>query len=349
MDETGASLIPKGFRIEFLGSRREFITLLGAAAAAWPLAARAQQERMRRLGVIMQMAEKDPQAQLNVLALQKGLLARGLNPGQNLRIEYRFGAASVEAIHTAVTDILATSPDVILAHGTAVTAGLQKQTQSVPIVFTVVSDPIGSGFIQSFARPGGNLTGFTNFLEPSMAAKWLELLKEIAPGISRVGILFNPQMAADGGMYFVRPVETSAVALGVKTVRLPVQSPGDIDQAINAFAQESDGGLIAPPDSTTLPHRDLILVLAARHRLPAIYPYRFFLTGGGLMSYGMDYADVFRRAAEYIDRILNGEKPSELPVQQPTKFELVINLKTAKTLGLDVPDKLLALADEVIE
>jgi putative ABC transport system substrate-binding protein len=329
--------------------RRDFITLLGGAAAAWPLAASAQQERMRRLGVIIQMAEKDPQAQLNVLALQKGLLARGLNPGQNLRIEYRFGAGSVEAIHTAVTDILATSPEVILAHGTAVTADLQKQTQTVPVVFTVMSDPVGSGFIQSFARPGGNLTGFTNFLEPSMAAKWVELLKEIAPGVSRVGILFNPQMAADGGMYFARPAETSAAALGVKTVRLPVQTPADIDQAINAFAQEPGGGLIAPPDSTTLPHRDLILVLAARHGLPAIYPYRFFLTSGGLMSYGMDYADVFRRAAEYVDRILKGEKPADLPVQAPTKFELVINLKTAKALSLEVPPTLLARADEVIE
>jgi putative ABC transport system substrate-binding protein len=329
--------------------RRDFITLLGGAAAAWPLAASAQQERMRRLGVIIQMAEKDPQAQLNVLALQKGLLARGLNPGQNLRIEYRFGAGSVEAIHTAVTDILATSPEVILAHGTAVTADLQKQTQTVPVVFTVMSDPVGSGFIQSFARPGGNLTGFTNFLEPSMAAKWVELLKEIAPGVSRVGILFNPQMAADGGMYFARPAETSAAALGVKTVRLPVQTPADIDQAINAFAQEPGGGLIAPPDSTTLPHRDLILVLAARHGLPAIYPYRFFLTSGGLMSYGMDYADVFRRAAEYVDRILKGEKPADLPVQAPTKFELVINLKTAKALGIEVPPTLLARADEVIE
>jgi putative ABC transport system substrate-binding protein len=329
--------------------RRDFITLLGGAAAAWPLAASAQQERMRRLGVIIQMAEKDPQAQLNVLALQKGLLARGLNPGQNLRIEYRFGAGSVEAIHTAVTDILATSPEVILAHGTAVTADLQKQTQTVPVVFTVVSDPVGSGFIQSFARPGGNLTGFTNFLEPSMAAKWVELLKEIAPGVSRVGILFNPQMAADGGMYFARPAETSAAALGVKTVRLPVQTPADINQAINAFAQDPGGGLIAPPDSTTLPHRDLILVLAARHGLPAIYPYRFFLTSGGLMSYGMDYADVFRRAAEYVDRILKGEKPADLPVQAPTKFELVINLKTAKALGIEVPQTLLARADEVIE
>ena len=329
--------------------RREFITLLGSAAA-WPLAANAQRSgRMQRIGFISAMAEKDPQGQLNVLAFQKGLLERGLNVGQNLRIDYRFGATSVETIGTAVAEILATSPDVILAHGTAVTAVLQKQTQIVPVVFTVVSDPVGSGFIQSFARPGGNLTGFTNFLEPSMGAKWVELLKEIAPGVSRVGILFNPHLAAGGGMYFTRPVETSAASLGVKTVRLPVQSSADIGQAINAFAQEPGGGLIAPPDNTTLPNRDLILVLAAQHRLPAVYPYRFFLTSGGLMSYGMDYADVFRRAAEYVDRILNGEKPADLPVQTPTKFELVINLKTANALGLTVPPSLLAIADEVIE
>jgi ABC-type uncharacterized transport system substrate-binding protein len=330
--------------------RREFITLLGGAAAAWPVVAHAQQSgRMRRIGFISAMAEKDPQGQLNVLAFQKGLLERGLNVGQNLRIDYRFGAVGVETIRTAVSDILATSPEVILAHGTAVTAILKKQTETVPVVFTVVSDPVGSGFIESFARPGGNLTGFTNFHEPSMGAKWVELLKEIAPGVSRVGILFNPHLAPGGGMYLTRPVETSAASLGVKTVRLPVQSSAEIDQAINAFAQEPGGGLIAPPDNTTLPHRDLILVLAAQHRLPAVYPYRFFLTSGGLMSYGMDYADVFRRAAEYVDRILNGEKPAGLPVQTPTKFELFINLKTARALGLEVPPTLLARADEVIE
>ncbi|MFL6798833.1 MAG: ABC transporter substrate-binding protein [Xanthobacteraceae bacterium] len=304
---------------------------------------------MRRIGTIMGLAEKDPQAHLNVEAFQKGLLERDLNVGKNLRIDYRFGAASVETIRSAVADILATSPEVILAQGTAVTAGLQKQTRTIPVVFTVVSDPVGSGFIQSFARPGGNLTGFTNFLEPSMAAKWVQLLKEIAPRVSRVGILFNPQLAAGGGMYFVRPVETSAAALGIKALQLAVQTPAEIDQAINAFAQEPGGGLIAPADATTLPHRDMILVLAARHRLPAVYPYRFFLTSGGLMSYGMDYADVFKRAAEYCVRILEGEKPADLPVQAPTKYQLVVNLKTAKALGLDVPPTLLARADEVIE
>jgi putative ABC transport system substrate-binding protein len=329
--------------------RREFITVLGGTMAAYPLAARAQRdERMRRIGVLLGMAESDPQGQLNVQALKKGLRERGLNEGQNLRIDLRFGAGTADSLQMAVTEILATAPDVILAQGTAFTAVLHQQTQTVPIVFTVVSDPIGSGFVQSFAHPGGNITGFTNFLEPSLAAKWVELLKEIAPGISRVGILFNPRLAAGGGMYFAKPVETSAGALGVKAVQLPVQTPADIEQAIDAFARDQDGGLITPPDATTLPHRDLILALAARHRLPAVHPYRFFVTGGGLMSYGMDYADVFLRAAAYVDRILKGEKPADLPVQTPTKFELVINLNTAKMLGLAVPATLLARADELI-
>jgi len=330
--------------------RRTFITLVSGAAVAWPLTARAQQPaQMRRIGVIMGMAERDPQGQLNMQALQKGLRERGLNDGQNLRLDARFGADSTENIRLAVANILANSPEVILAQGTSITGVLRQQTQTVPVVFTVVSDPVGSGFVQSFARPGGNLTGFTKFLEPSLAAKWGELLKEIAPSVSRVGILYNPQLAAGGGLYFAQPVETSAVALGVKPVRLPVLTPVDIEQAIDKFAQEPGGGLISPPDATILPHRDLIIVLAARHRLPAVYPYRFFLTSGGLMSYGMDYADVFRRAAEYVDRILKGEKPAELPVQAPTKFELVINLKTAEALGLIVPPTLLARADEVIE
>jgi putative tryptophan/tyrosine transport system substrate-binding protein len=243
---------------------------------------------------------------------------------------------------------MALAPDLIVTQGTAATAVLQQQTRTVPIVFTVVSDPVGSGFIQSFAHPGGNITGFTNFLEPSLAAKWVELLKEIAPGVSRIGILFNPKLAAGGGMYFAKPVETSAAALGVKAVELPVQTPVDIEQAIDGFAREPGAGLITPPDGTINTNRDLILVLAARHQLPAVHPYRFYVTAGGLMSYGMDYADVFLRAASYVDRILKGEKPADLPVQTPTKFELVINLKTAKAFGLAVPATLLARADELI-
>ena len=330
--------------------RRDFITLVGGAALAAPLAARAQQPaRVRRVGVIMGMVDSDPQGQLNIQALQKGLHERGLNDGQNLRLDIRFGVDSVENRQLAVANILANSPEVIVTQGTSITDVLRQRTQTVPVVFTVVSDPVGSGFIKSFARPGGNLTGFTSLFEPSLAAKWVGLLKEIAPGVSRVGILYNPQLAAGGGLYIARPVEMAADALGVTSIRLPVQTPADIEQAIDKFAQEPGGGLISPPDPTILPNRDLIVLLAARHRLPAVYPYRFFLTGGGLMSYGMDYADVFRRAAEYVDRILKGENPAELPVQSPTKFELVINLKTAKALGLIVPPTLLTRADEVIE
>jgi putative ABC transport system substrate-binding protein len=330
--------------------RRDFIKAIVGSAVAWPRSALGQpRERIRRIGVILGLSDRDPQGQLNVQALLKGLRERGLNEGQNLKIDFHFGAATPDTLQKAVTEALATAPDLIIAQGTAVTAALHQHTRTVPIVFTVVSDPIGSGFVQSFAHPGGNITGFTNFLEPSLAAKWVELLKEVAPRVSRVGILFNPNLAAGGGMYFVKPVETSAAALGVKAVELAVQTPADIEQALDAFAREPGGGLITPPDATTLPQRDLILMLAARHRLPAVHPYRFFVTAGGLMSYGMDYADVFLRAASYVDRILKGEKPADLPVQTPTKFELVINVKTANVLGLDVPGTLLARSDEVIQ
>ena len=330
--------------------RRDFIGAIAGSTVAWPRSVLGQQrERIRRIGVISGLAESDPQGQLNIQALLGGLRERGLNVGQNLKIDFHFGAATPDTLQKAVIEALATAPDLIVAQGTAVTAALHQHTRTVPIVFTVVSDPVGSGFVQSFAHPGGNITGFTNFLEPSLAAKWVELLKEVAPRVSRVGILFNPNLAAGGGMYFVKPVETSAAALGVKAVELAVQTPADIEQALDAFAREPGGGLITPPDATTLPQRHLILMLAARYRLPAVHPSRFFVTAGGLMSYGMDYADVFLRAASYVDRILKGEKPADLPVQTPTKFELVINFKTASVLGLDVPATLLARADEVIQ
>jgi putative ABC transport system substrate-binding protein len=329
--------------------RRQFITLLGGAAA-WPLTAQAQQgERMRRVGVIMAMRELDPQAQLNLEAFRQGLKALGLEDGLNVRIDYRFGANEPGLIRAAAADVLALAPDVILTHGTAVTTGVSQQTRTVPVVFTVVSDPVGSGFVESFARPGGNLTGFTNFLEPSFAAKWIELLNEIAPGVRRVGIMFNPRPRAGGGLYFVEPAEAAALSLGKQPVRLPVQSAADIERALEAFAREPGGGLVTPPDTATNLHRGLIVALAARYRLPAVHPYRFYLTGGGLMSYGMNYADVFRRAASYVDRILRGENPTDLPVQAPTNFELIINLQAARALGLEIPPTLLARADEVIE
>jgi ABC-type uncharacterized transport system substrate-binding protein len=331
--------------------RRDFITLLGGAAVAWPLAARAQQgERVRRIGVILAMRETDPQAQLNADAFRQGLLALGLEDDRNVKIDYRFGANEPGSISAAVADILALTPDVVLTHGTDITAVLKQQTRTVPVVFTVVSDPLGSGFVKSFAHPGGNLTGFTNFLEPSFAAKWIELLNEIAPGVKRVAIMFNPRPGAGGGLYFVEPAEAAAVSLGKQPVRLLVQSAGDIEWALEAFAREPGGGLVTPPDNVTNQHRGLIVALAARYHLPAVHPYRFYLTSSsGLMSYGMDYADVFRRAASYVDRILRGENPGELPVQAPTKFELVINKRTAKALGLEIPLTLLARADEVIE
>jgi putative ABC transport system substrate-binding protein len=332
--------------------RRELIFALGGAAAAWPLAARAQQaERMRRVGVIMSMAEKDPQGQLNVEAFRQGLTALGLKDGRNVKIDYRFGFGANDpgARRAAVADILSLAPDVVLAHGTAVTAALKQQTRTVPVVFTVVSDPVGSGFVESFPRPGGNLTGFTNFLEPSFAAKWIEFLHEMAPDVRRVGIMFNPQPGAGGGLYFVEPAEAAALSVAMKPIRLTVQSPAEIERSLEALAREPGGGLITPPDNMTNSHRDLIVALAARYRLPAVYPYRFYLENGGLMSYGMSYADVFRRAASYVDRILRGENPAELPIQVPTKFELVINKTAAKALGLEVPPTLLVRADEVIE
>jgi putative tryptophan/tyrosine transport system substrate-binding protein len=330
--------------------RREFIAVLGGAAVAWPLAAGAQQtEEVRRIGIIMGMRESDPQGQLNVEAFRQGLLTLGLAYGRNVRIDYRFGANEPGSIRSAVADILPLTPDVVLTHGTAVTTVMMQQTRTVPVVFTVVSDPLGSGFVESFARPSGNLTGFTNFLEPSFAAKWVEFLHEIAPGVKRVAIMFNPQPRAGGGLHFVQPAEAAAVSLAKTPVRLLVQSAADIEGMLEAFAREPAGGLVTPPDRTTNNHRELIVALAARYRLPAVYPYRFYLTSGGLMSYGIDYADVFRRVASYVYRILRGEKPGELPVQAPTKFELVINNKTAKAFGLDVSPALLARADEVIE
>jgi putative tryptophan/tyrosine transport system substrate-binding protein len=329
--------------------RRAFILALGGTAM-WPLVAQAQQgERMRRIGVIMAMREKDAQARLNLEAFRQGLKALGLEDGLNVRIDYRFGANEPDLIRAAAAEILALAPDAILTHGTAVTTGVSHQTRTVPVVFTVVSDPVGSGFVESFARPGGNLTGFTNFLEPSFAAKWIELLNEIVPGIRRIAIMFNPQPRSGGGLYFVEPAEAAAVSLGKQPVRMPVQSAADVERALEVFAREPGGGLVTPPDTATNLHRGLIVSLAARYRLPGVHPYRFYLTSGGLMSYGMNYADVFRRAAAYVDRILRGDKPGELPVQAPTKFELVINMATAKALGIEVPPALLARADEVIE
>ena len=326
--------------------RREFMAVLGGASIGWPLAARAQGERMRRIGVLMGIAESDPARQSFVTAFTEALQELGWSSGRNIRIEYRWGAGDAERIRNFARELVEMQLDLIVGHTTPVAAALKAQTRTVPIVFTQVSDPVGSGFIDGFAKPGGNITGFTN-LESSMGSKLGELLKEVAPTITRVAVMFNPDTAPDRGTYFLRPVEAAAPSLHVEVIPAPVHNDAEIEAAITTLAPGT--GLIVMPDIFILAHREQILALADRHRLPAAYAYRLFAASGGLLSYGTDLADLFRRAARYVDRILTGTKPAELPVQQPTKFELVINLKTAKTLGLNVPLSLQAGADEVIE
>jgi len=326
--------------------RREFMTVLGGAAIGWPLAARAQGERMRRIGVLMGIAESDPARQSFVTAFTEALQELGWSSGRNIRIEYCWGAGDAERIRDFARELVEMQLDLIVGHTTPVVAVLKAQTRTIPIVFTQVSDPVGSGFIDGFAKPGGNITGFTN-LESSMGSKLGELLKEVAPTITRVAVMFNPDTAPDRGTYFLRPVEAAAPSLHVEVIPAPVHNDAEIESAITTLVPGT--GLIVMPDIFILAHREQILALADRHRLPAAYAYRLFAASGGLLSYGTDLADLFRRAARYVDRILTGTKPAELPVQQPTKFELVINLKTAKTLGLNVPLSLQAGADEVIE
>jgi putative ABC transport system substrate-binding protein len=326
--------------------RREFMTVLGGAAIGWPLAARAQGERMRRIGVLMGIAESDPARQSFVTAFTEALQELGWSSGRNIHIEYRWGAGDAERIRDFARELVEMQLDLIVGHTTPVVAALKAQTRTIPIVFTQVSDPVGSGFIDGFAKPGGNITGFTN-LESSMGSKLEELLKEVAPTITRVAVMFNPDTAPDHGTYFLRPVEAAAPSLHVEVIPAPVHNDAEIESAITTLVPGT--GLIVMPDIFILAHREQILALADRHRLPAAYAYRLFAASGGLLSYGTDLTDLFRRAPRYVGRILTGTKPAELPVQQPTKFELVINLKTAKTLGLNVPLSLQAGADEVIE
>jgi putative ABC transport system substrate-binding protein len=327
--------------------RREFITLLGGAAAVWPLAARAQQgERMRRIGVLMNIAADDPEASARVAAFAQGLADLGWIIGRNLRIDYRWGAADAERIRKDAAELVSLTPDVILSSGTPSVAALQQATRSVPIVFAQVVDPVGGGFVESLARPGGNMTGFSVY-EYSLSGKWLELLKEIAPRVTRAAILRDLALASGSGQ--LGAIQSVAPSLGVELSPLGVGDTGAIERALTAFGRSSNGGLIVTASSLAIVHRELIITLAARHRLPAVYFQRSFVASGGLISYGPDSVDPFRRAAGYVDRILKGEKPADLPVQTPTKYELVINLKTAKTLGLDMPSSVLARADEVIE
>ena len=327
--------------------RREFITLLGGAAM-WPTGVRAQgTERMRRIGVLVGSAESDPESMPRVTAFGRGLTELGWVSGRNVLIDYRWAAGEYAHMQVLAKELVELQPDVLLASSTPVVAALGRETGTIPIVFVVVSDPIGSGFIESLARPGGNMTGFIN-IESSLGGKWLELLKETAPRISRVAVMFNPDTALHAE-YYVRPFEVAASSLAVKPSTVPVRSVTDIEQAIFDLGRAPASGLIVLPDTFTTVHRRVIISAAANSNVPAIYPFRYMAGDGGLISYGVDLIDLYRRAAPYVDRILKGGKPADLPVQQPTKFEFAINLKTAKALGLDVPSALLARADEVIE
>jgi ABC-type uncharacterized transport system substrate-binding protein len=327
--------------------RREFVALLGGVAAAWPLAARAQQpEQMRRIGVLTNLVADDPEAQARVGAFLQGLQELGWAVGRNMRIEYRWGAGDADRTRGYAAELVALAPDVILTSGASALAPLLQATRSVPVVFAQVPDPVGAGFVNSLARPGGNTTGFITY-EYGLSGKWLELLTQIAPSVTRAAVIRDPAVSAGTGQWGA----IQAVAPSVRVLVSPVnvRDAGEIERDVAAFAHGSNSGLIVTASALAIRHRDLIVTLAARHRLPAVYYQRGFVTGGGLISYGPDFVDQYRRAAGYVDRILKGEKASELPVQAPTKYELVINLKTAKALGLTVPPSLLARADEVIE
>jgi putative ABC transport system substrate-binding protein len=327
--------------------RREFITLLGGTAAAWPLAALAQQpDRMRRIGVLMSASENDSEYQAYLAAFEEGLQKLGWSEGRSIRIDHRW-APDVELMQRYAKELVALEPDLILSQNTPTTASMLQQTRTIPIIFTNVSDPVGSGFVASLPRPGGNVTGFIN-MEASLGGKWLELLKEIAPRVVRVAFLFNPETATYAE-YYLKPLKAAAASIGVEAIAAPAHDTSELESVIAAQAREPNGGLLVLPAGFFNVHRVEVTSLAARYRLPAVYPYRFFTELGGLLSYGNDPLDNFRRAALYVDRILKGAKPSELPVQVPVKFELVINLKTAKALGLDVPSLLQQRADEVIE
>jgi putative tryptophan/tyrosine transport system substrate-binding protein len=326
--------------------RRAFIAGLGATAA-WPLAARAQQrERMRRIGVLMNIASDDPEAQARLAAFLQGLQEWGWSVGRNVQIDYRWGAGDTDRVRQYAAELVALAPDVILAYGTSTVGPLQQLTRALPIVFTQIVDPVGGGFVASLARPGGNTTGFTLF-EYGISAKWLELLKQIAPRVTRAAVLRDPTIS--GGIGQFAAIQSVAPSFGVELSPTDVRDVSEIEHAVAAFARGSNEGLIVVASPSATVHRELIITLAARYRLPAVYPFGFFVTGGGLISYGPDIVDQYRRAAGYVDRILKGEKPADLPVQAPSKYELAINLKTAKALGLDVPPTLLATADDVIE
>jgi putative tryptophan/tyrosine transport system substrate-binding protein len=326
--------------------RRHFIALLGGAGA-WPLAARAQQgEQMRRIGVLMNLASDDAEGQARLAAFHQGLQQQGWTVGRNVQIDYRWGAGDADRIRKVAAELVALAPDVILSTGSPSVAAFQQATRTVPIVFVTVVDPVSSGFVDTLARPGGNITGFALY-EYSISGKWLQLLKEIAPRITRAAVIRDPALTAGGGQLGV--IQAVAPSVGAEVTPVNVRDAGEIERAITGFARLPNGSLIVTASTLAGVHRDLIIALAARYQLPAVYPLRYFVPAGGLISYGPDQIDQYRQAAGYIVRILKGEKPADLPVQTPTRYELVINLKTAKALGLEVPPTLLARADEVIE
>ena len=324
--------------------RRELLVALGGAAAAWPLAARAQQP-IRRVGILLGLAADDPESSRRVTVFAQSLQQLGWSEGRDLHVEYRWGAGDVGLLQKHAAELVALAPDVIVANGDSAMGPLQQATRTVPIVFVNVSDPVGGGFVASLAQPGGNVTGFTAF-EFTLSAKWLELLKDIAPRVTRVAVIRDPTVP--GGVGQFAAIQGAAVTSGVQLVPVDMRSNAEIDRGVTAFALQPNGGLITTSPRSAV-HRSTIIALAARYRLPAVYPYRYDVTSGGLIAYGADIVDQYRHTAAYVDRILKGENPANLPVQAPTKYELVVNLKTAKALGLQIPDKLLARADEVIE
>jgi putative ABC transport system substrate-binding protein len=326
--------------------RRELMAAFGGAAA-WPLAANAQQpERMRRIGVLMSFGANDPEAQSRAAAFENGLRQLGWVRGHNLGIEYRW-ADNPDVLRTYATELVGMAPDLILVNSTPAIAALQEQRQAVPIVFTQVTDPVGEGLVLNLAHPGGHVTGFTSF-EFSIGTKWLQMLKEVAPRVMRVALVFNPETAPFAELFW-RPVEAVAPSFAIVAISAGAPTFADLERMVDKFAREPNGSLMVLPDVSTLNYREALIGLAARHRLPTVYPFRIFAANGGLLSYGTDVNDVFRRVASYVDRLLKGADPGKLPVQSPNKYELVINLKTAKALGLELPPKLLALANEVIE
>jgi putative ABC transport system substrate-binding protein len=327
--------------------RREFIRLIGGAAAAWPLAARAQQpDRLRRIGFVTVNDESDPEAQLMVAAFRKGLEEFGWTDGRNIRIDYRFGGGDATLMPKLAKELVELRPDMIVAATTTAATAVRQLTLSIPIVFVQVPDPVAAGFVTNLARPDGNITGFTNF-EFSIGGRWLQVIKECAPGVSRVAVVFDPANPAWAA--YMRTIETAAPSFNVHLTPAGVRNAAEIETNFTAFAREPNGALVVLPSPVNTQQRETIIAMAARHRLPAVYPYRYFVTNGGLMSYGVDLPDLYKQAASYVDRLLKGAKPADLPVQLPTKFEFIINLKTAKALGLTVPSSLLATANEVIE